>query len=179
MPDVLVFAAIIPRLFGCKLILDLHDTVPETYQAKFGKISRLCLCFLRFEERICCFVAHRIVCVNHVQRDVVIQRGVPADKIATVITMPRFISQVRSCRARRGGTGLPGGKSWDDVQRLGNDLIIQAGAKLVHEIPGFELHIIGGGDNFGRSAFPESILGFRGSCAFSRQSSRGMSWRRN
>ena len=32
-------------------------------------------------------------------------------------------------------------------KRLGNDLIIEAGAKLVHEIPGFELHIIGGGDN--------------------------------
>src|SRR5437870_5165071 len=28
MPDLLVFAAILPRLFGCKVVLDLHDTVP-------------------------------------------------------------------------------------------------------------------------------------------------------
>jgi glycosyltransferase involved in cell wall biosynthesis len=30
---------------------------------------------------------------------------------------------------------------------LGNDLIVQAAATLAREIPGFELHIIGGGDN--------------------------------
>ena len=39
MPNGLVLAALIPRLMGCKLVLDLHDTVPETYQAKFGKVS--------------------------------------------------------------------------------------------------------------------------------------------
>jgi glycosyltransferase involved in cell wall biosynthesis len=32
-------------------------------------------------------------------------------------------------------------------KRLGNDLILEAAAKLVQKIPGFELHIIGGGDN--------------------------------
>ena len=32
-------------------------------------------------------------------------------------------------------------------KRLGNDLIIEAAAKLVHLIPGFELHFIGRGDN--------------------------------
>src|ERR1035441_6850368 len=32
-------------------------------------------------------------------------------------------------------------------KRLGNDLIMEAATKLVHEIPGFELYFIGGGDN--------------------------------
>jgi glycosyltransferase involved in cell wall biosynthesis len=32
-------------------------------------------------------------------------------------------------------------------KRLGNDLIVQAAARLVHEIPEFELHIIGAGDD--------------------------------
>jgi glycosyltransferase involved in cell wall biosynthesis len=147
MPDVLVFAALIPRLFGCKLVLDLHDTVSETYEAKFGKVSRLVLGMLRLEERICCAFAHRVICVNHVQRDAVIQRGVPGEKIATVITMPKFTSQTPSREAPKQDQVFRMVNHGTMSKRLGNDLIIEAVAKLVQEIPGFELHIIGGGDN--------------------------------
>ena len=80
MPNVLVFAALIPRLFGCTVILDVHDTVVETYQAKFGTKSRLLLGILRFEEWISCSIAQRIICVNHVQRESVIKRGIAAGK---------------------------------------------------------------------------------------------------
>jgi len=147
MPDVLVFAAIIPRLFGCQLVLDLHDTVPETYEAKFGKISRVVLGLLRIEEKICCALVHRVICVNHVQREAVALRGVPASKIATVITMPRYTSQSSSGAVPRDEKAFRMVNHGTMSKRLGNDLIIEAAVKLVHEIPGFELHIIGGGDN--------------------------------
>jgi len=147
MPDVLVFAAIIPRLLGCQLVLDLHDTVPETYEAKFGKISRLVLSLLRIEEKVCCALAHRVICVNHVQRESVAQRGVPREKIATVITMPRYAAPPSSGVVRQDETVFRLVNHGTMSKRLGNDLIIEAAAKLVHEIPGFELHIIGGGDN--------------------------------
>jgi glycosyltransferase involved in cell wall biosynthesis len=43
-------------------------------------------------------------------------------------------------------------------KRLGNDLIVQAAARLVHEIPNFELHIIGGGDDLDEcKALSESL----------------------
>src|SRR5579863_3044628 len=147
MPDVLVFAAVIPRLLGCKLVLDLHDTVPETYEAKFGKISRVVLSALRLEERVCCAVADRIICVNHVQREAVIQRGVPGEKIATVITMPKFTSEPPSREVSKQDQVFRMVNHGTMSKRLGNDLIIEAVPKLVSEIPGFELHIIGGGDN--------------------------------
>ena len=35
MPDVLVFAAIVPKLLGAKIILDLHDPMPELMQTIF------------------------------------------------------------------------------------------------------------------------------------------------
>lgn len=35
MPDFLVFAALIPRLFGTKVIHDVHDLMPEVYASKF------------------------------------------------------------------------------------------------------------------------------------------------
>src|SRR5579871_2479385 len=76
MPDVLVLAALVPRMFGCEVILDLHDTIPETYEAKFGTSSGWVLKLLRLQERLCCWLATQVICVNHVQREAVIRRGV-------------------------------------------------------------------------------------------------------
>lgn len=32
MPDLLVFCALPAKLWGCRIVLDIHDTVPEVYQ---------------------------------------------------------------------------------------------------------------------------------------------------
>ena len=36
-PDFLVFAGLVPRLAGRKVVLDVHDSVPETFAAKFSE----------------------------------------------------------------------------------------------------------------------------------------------
>ena len=36
MPDFLVFTALLPRLTGSKIVLDLHDPTPEVYMAKYS-----------------------------------------------------------------------------------------------------------------------------------------------
>ena len=51
-PDFLVFAALIPRMFGCKLILDIHDSVPETYLTKFSGKKDLLFKLLCLEESV-------------------------------------------------------------------------------------------------------------------------------
>ncbi len=43
-PDFEVFATIVPRLMGAKVILDIHDIVPEFYVSKF-KVSERSLAF--------------------------------------------------------------------------------------------------------------------------------------
>jgi len=146
MPNSLVFAALLPRLFGGRVILDVHDTVLETYATKFGTNSRLLLGLLRLEERICCGLAHKVVCVNHVQREAVVRRGIPAEKIATVISIPRFTAQPS-------GDGHPLHRPFRLVnhgtisKRLGIDLIVEAVARVVHEVPDFEFHLYGDGDD--------------------------------
>ena len=40
MPDALVFSALIPRLFGAKVILDIDDPMPETSGARYGGTAR-------------------------------------------------------------------------------------------------------------------------------------------
>jgi len=147
MPNILVLVTLIPRLFGGTVILDVHDTVVETYQAKFGDTSPFLLALLRFEEWFSCLLAQRVICVNHVQRESLVKRGVRTDKLATVITMPKFISREHS-RADGNRTETFRMVNHGTIsKRLGNDLIVLAAAQLVKEIPGFELHIIGAGDD--------------------------------
>lgn len=144
MPDVLVFAAIIPRMLGAKVVLDLHDTLSETFAAKFGSDSPVIASLLKLEERVCCALADSVICVNHPQRDAVIGRGIPAKKISTVITMPNFTSRKTSGNHNH-GEKFRMVNHGTITNRLGNDLIVHAAAKLVPQIPGFELHFFGRG----------------------------------
>ena len=41
LPDFLVFCAVIPKLLGTPIILDLHDLMPEFYAGRFGQGSFL------------------------------------------------------------------------------------------------------------------------------------------
>ena len=76
-PDFLVLAGVIPRLAGKKVVLDVHDSVPETFATKFsgGSVVWKALCL---EERLSALVAHKVICVNHPQRDTLVARGIPA-----------------------------------------------------------------------------------------------------
>jgi len=147
MPDFLVLAALVPRIFGRRLILDVHDSVPETYAAKFDTNSRLVFALLRWEEAICCWLADKVICVNHVQRETLIARGIPGEKIATVISVHLMAApaEVRCVQPEKFRMVWHGTVS----RRLGIDLIVRAAAQLATRIPGFELHVYGTGEDLG------------------------------
>jgi glycosyltransferase involved in cell wall biosynthesis len=154
LPDFLVFAAIVPRLFGKKLILDIHDTFPETYVTKFRAYStafqRIVFKALCLEERVCSALAHKIICVNHVQRDVLVRRGVPPEKVAISMNVPdhhRFNLGSRKKRAREDSEGFKIVYHGLVAERLGVDLAIRAVARLVDQIPGLEFCIWGYGED--------------------------------
>jgi glycosyltransferase involved in cell wall biosynthesis len=149
MPDFLVFAGLLPRLFGRKVILDIHDSVPETFAAKFAGRSSfwniLCL-----EEKLSALVAHRIVCVNHPQRDTLVARGIPSPKTFISMNVPD------PAMFKRGVPGRNAPQSLETfnlvyhgtmVERLGVDLLIRAVARLRHRIPAIRLHLWGNGDD--------------------------------
>jgi glycosyltransferase involved in cell wall biosynthesis len=150
MPDFLIFSAIVPRLLGKKVILDIHDTVPETFIGKFKKKSALMFRLLCAEESICCRLAHRIICVNHPQRDVLVSRGIPEHKMSISMNVPdeRWFGN-----GSGDGSGGKATNSFDLVyhgtlaKRLGVDLTIRAVSNLNGRIPGLKFHIIGSGDD--------------------------------
>ncbi len=149
MPDFLVFAVIIPRLFGRKIILDIHDSMPETYGAKFGEKSNFLYRFFCWEEALSCSFVQRIICVNHMQRDLLIERGIPSEKIDISMNVPdhkRFSIEANN----NGAMGAPKFRlvyHGTLAKRLGIDITIQAVAKMTDKIPDLEFHVIGDGDD--------------------------------
>lgn len=65
-PDFEVFAALIPKLLGAKVILDIHDIVPEFYASKFGA-SQTGLIFklLVLIEKACIRFSDHVIISNH------------------------------------------------------------------------------------------------------------------
>jgi glycosyltransferase involved in cell wall biosynthesis len=88
MPDILVLAAIVPRLLGSKLLLDIHDPMPELYMSRNHDSRSALVRALRFQERISCWLADRVITVNDTMRETLAAKGVSGDKIFIVHNFP-------------------------------------------------------------------------------------------
>jgi glycosyltransferase involved in cell wall biosynthesis len=144
-PDFLVFAAILPKLLGTPVVLDIHDVLPEFYASKFHVAhgSFLFRCMVLIERLSIAFADHAIV-ANHLW----------CQRVADRCGMPRKCSPIRnyparglfSPNARTRGNGkflitYPGSLNWHQ----GVDVAITAFSKIKDEIPDAEFHIYGEG----------------------------------
>ena len=148
-PDFLVFAGLVPRLAGSKVVLDVHDSVPETFATKFAAGGAI-QAALRFEERVSALVAHRVICVNHPQRETLVSRGIPTRKTFISMNVPDpsiFARPPARARRRQSGDGFNLVYHGTMARRLGVDLIIRAVAELKSRVPGIRLHLWGHGDD--------------------------------
>ena len=89
MPDILIWAAIIPRLGGSKLVLDVHDPMPELFMSRHhGTANTLVARLLRLQERISCWLADRVISVNESMRENLRRKGIGDEKIFIVNNFP-------------------------------------------------------------------------------------------
>ncbi len=151
-PDFLVLAGLVPRLAGRKVVLDVHDSVPETFATKFSGPSFLQHA-LRLEESWSARLAHKVICVNHPQRDVLVGRGIPSTKTFIFMNVPD--PAIFGRQPTNVGTDPKQGTfnlvyHGTMTERLGVDLIIRAVAGLRNRIPNVRLHLWGGGDDLER-----------------------------
>jgi glycosyltransferase involved in cell wall biosynthesis len=174
LPDFLVLAGLIPRFAGCKVVLDVHDSLPETYDTKFPARSVVHKA-LYLEEKVSAFLAHRVICVNHPQRDVLVSRGIPRRKTLVAMNAPDPRLFGRS-GANDAGTERADKQGRFDlvyhgtiVQRLGVDLIIRAVGELRDRIPDLHLHLWGSGDDLSDFEALASDLGLSGRVTFKPQ----------
>lgn len=68
MPNFLVFCCIFPKIFGVKIILDVHDFMPEVFAEKFNiTLDHWLIRLLYYEERISINFANEIIAINCLQ----------------------------------------------------------------------------------------------------------------
>jgi glycosyltransferase involved in cell wall biosynthesis len=147
-PDWLVFAAIVPKLLGARVLLDLHECMPEYGATKYGvPMGHRMVRVLEFLERISIGFADFVTTCTEQMRERFIERGAPAEKIAVVLNSfddERFAPE-RYLRAAPENDGFTLVCHGTIEPNYGLDLVVRAVDMLRERIPGLRLEIWGGG----------------------------------
>jgi glycosyltransferase involved in cell wall biosynthesis len=150
-PDFLIVTALIPRLLGSGVVLDIHDLSPHMFDARFGngRVATLAQRALRLVERGACAVADRVVTVHDPYRDELAAHGVPSEKIAVVMNSPvtNDVDRARAAAAQHATSSKFLLAYHGTVTHwYGVDLVVEAIARLEERIPRLRALILGEGD---------------------------------
>lgn len=144
-PDSLIFCAWLPKLRGSKLILDIHDVLPEFYISKFNSSeTSLMYRLLLWLERACAAFADYVIAANDIWRTKLVSRSVPDSKCEAILSVPDRTIFRRRGRTRHDGKTIilyPGTLSWHQ----GLDIAIRGFARIATIVPEAEFHIYGTG----------------------------------
>ena len=89
MPDALVFSALVPKLLGAKVILDLHDPMPELMQSIFNLSEEaVSVRFLKKLEKWSISFSDAVLTVNLACKKIYSRRSCPPEKITVVMNTP-------------------------------------------------------------------------------------------
>jgi glycosyltransferase involved in cell wall biosynthesis len=144
-PDFLVFAASYPKWTGARLILDIHDLVPELFRAKFGApTDRLYVWLLKLIEKASAAFADHVIISNHLWSTKLVSRSVPAGKCSVFVNNVDpgiFHPHPRTRQDDRIVAVFPGSFHWHQ----GLDIAIRAMSHVRQRVPNVELHLYGSG----------------------------------
>lgn len=144
-PDFEVFSTFLTKLKGSKIILDIHDIVPEFYASKFheGKDS-LIFNALAWMERLSIRFSDHVIISNHLWEKTLVSRSVGRDKCTVIMNYPDesiFYTRPRERKDDKFIMIYPGTLSWHQ----GLDIAINAFAQIKDQISTAEFHIFGNG----------------------------------
>jgi len=165
-PDFLVFAAWYPKLTGTKVILDIHDIVPEFFGSKFKVSDRSVLVWaLKLVEKLSAAFASRVILSNHLWLEKYTARSARKEKCSVFINHVDeriFHPRQHSRTDAKPVIMFPGGLQWHQ----GVDIAVQAFAKLRRRLPDAEFHIYGDGNMKPELVSLAQELGLNGSVRF-------------
>jgi glycosyltransferase involved in cell wall biosynthesis len=144
-PDFLVFTAWHPKLTGARLILDIHDIVPEFFGSKFGGRKKYAIALLRWMERCSAEFADHIIISNHLWQNLYTARTGTADRCSVFINNVNhrvFQPQLRTRNDGKLQVLFPGGLQWHQ----GLDIALRAFVRVKQELPNAEFQIYGDGN---------------------------------
>jgi glycosyltransferase involved in cell wall biosynthesis len=165
-PDSQVFSAILPKLRRAKVILDIHDIVPELFCSKFRKDpGSLYFRILRWKEKLCMRFADHVIVANDLWGKKLIHRSVPPEKCTVLLNYPDPIIFTRGTFRQNGGREFilyPGTLNWHQ----GLDLALRAFSQIKDAVPNIDFYIYGEGPALEDLKKLSSELGIQGRVAF-------------
>jgi glycosyltransferase involved in cell wall biosynthesis len=162
MPDVLVFSALVPKLLGAKVILDLHDPMPELMRTIFKLPEEsFSVAMLKRLEKWSIGFADLVLTVNLACKRIYSSRSCEPRKIKVVINSPDDdIFRLRSTNTPNGnGKNANGSNPFvvlyhgSLVHRNGFDLALESLEKVRNSIPSVRLKVCGA-----RTTFFEEVM---------------------
>jgi glycosyltransferase involved in cell wall biosynthesis len=156
-PDFEVFAALFAKLGGAKVILDIHDIMPEFYVSKFNSTrDSLAFKILLTIERLSTRFADHVIAANHIWGDRLVTRSVSDSKCTTFLNYPdSSLFQQKGGAPRNDGKFVmlyPGTLNYHQ----GLDLAVRAFSRIKDQLPEAEFHIYGSGEQL---EFLRSLIG--------------------
>ena len=150
-PDFLVFCCLVPRLFGCFVILDMHEVMPEFFADRYNLSTyHPIIKILKLIERVStCFASH-IITVSNTLKEIFVARGVPMEKITIIMNVPSakiFNTKTRKIKPRildsQSVFTLAYHGLLSDIYDLSGT--IKAIKELKSKVPGIKFLVIGSG----------------------------------
>ena len=148
LPDFEVFAALYPKLTGSKVILDIHDIVPEFYASKFNASPKSLVfrMLCRVEKMSAAFSDH-VIASNHIWEKRLGGRSVAESKVTTILNYPDTSIFQPKGRTRTDDKFVilyPGSLNYHQ----GLDVAIRAFSLIRDKAPTAEFQIYGTGGEF-------------------------------
>ncbi|HXV13738.1 MAG TPA: glycosyltransferase family 4 protein [Candidatus Krumholzibacteria bacterium] len=160
MPDYLVFAAWYPKRAGARVVLHLHEPVPELFRTMFPKrwytpffvwtVTRVEQAAIRF--------ADRVLTVTDQMRDNYVRRGADASKFTVVVNVPddrlfrreRYADlrpRIDAIKAEERARGVFRVLTHGAIEeRYGFDTVVRAIARARERVPGIQFRFMGAGE---------------------------------
>jgi glycosyltransferase involved in cell wall biosynthesis len=149
MPDILVLCALVPKILGAKVVLDLHDPMPELMMTIFdahpdSKSVRV----LKRLEKWSVARANLVIAVNLACKRIFSSRSCSEEKLGVVMNSPdgeifQFCAPVRTCALRPKEARFVVMYHGSIVERNGLDIAVEALENVLKTFPSAELRICG------------------------------------
>ena len=145
MPDFLVFAAFVPKLLGAKVVVMMHEPVPELWQTLYNSPPPR---ILKIAEQSALAYVDAALTVTQQLKDTYVSRGANPNKISVILNVPesRFLELENA-----GENAMEDSEHFTLIshgaieERYGHDTMLEAVALIKSQIPGLRLRILGQG----------------------------------
>jgi glycosyltransferase involved in cell wall biosynthesis len=145
-PDFMVFTAVVPKFFGAKIILDIHDISPELFMEKLHlPESQRIIKFIKFIEAVSARYADHVITVTDLWRNKLVSRSVAAGKCTVLLNVPDENLFAPASRTRHSANDFNLFYHGSLEEYFGVDTLLKAMPTIRKMIPTSQLFIYGGG----------------------------------